>query len=47
MLLPCRQNTGDLHLSGIREVADVMNAALLYLHSYKKLQEMEKKRQIF
>jgi len=47
MLLPSNQTTGDLHLSGTRKIADVINALLLYLHSYKKLQEVEKKRQNF
>jgi hypothetical protein len=47
MLLPSYQTTGELQLSGIRKVADVINAVLLYLHSYKKLQEVEKKRQNF
>jgi len=47
MLLPSSQTTGDLHLNGIRKVADVIYTLLLYLHSYKKLQEVENKRQNF
>lgn len=47
MLFPSSQTTGDLHLSGIRKVADVINALLLYLHSYKKLQEVEKRQNFY
>lgn len=47
MLLPSSQTTGDLHLSWIIKIADVISALLLYLHSYKKLQEVEKKGRIF